>query len=282
MRIGLVTCLEPPEPDPDEELLASALRGQGHAASVVAWDDPKVAWSSFDLCVLRSTWNYYKRVDDFLVWARLVDDETALANPPAVVRWNAHKEYLADLERHGAPVVPSVWLRRGAKDTLASISEARGWDDVVVKPSVSAGSFETLRVRKGDRARGEAHLERLLATRDAMVQLYLPSVEDHGERALVWIDGELTHSVRKAPRFREDAESVSEALPISGEERAFARRVLSCLPVRERLLYARVDVAHDGEGLCVMELELIEPSLFLRQHPPALERLCRAIERWQR
>ena len=147
----------------------------------------------------------------------------------------------------------------------------------MVKPAVSAASFRTLRVGAGNREDGEAHLQALLVERDVLVQSYLPSVEDHGERALVFIDGELTHAVRKSPRFEGDDEAVSlDAVPISTAEADLARLALAA--VDGPLLYARVDVAPGPEGRpVVMELELVEPSLFLRQSAAALERFVAAI-----
>jgi hypothetical protein len=130
-------------------------------------------------------------------------------------------------------------------------------------------------------ARGEAHLARLLTQRDVLVQRYAPAVETSGERALVWIDGELTHAVRKSPRFAGEDESVSGALPIAPDEAALAHGLLAGLPagLATQLLYARIDVVRGADGPELMELELIEPSLFLVQHPPALTRLADALAR---
>ena len=149
--------------------------------------------------------------------------------------------------------------------------------DVVIKPAVGAGSFETHRLR-ADVPDCSEPFSNLCAERDVLIQPYLPSVEGHGERALVWIDGEFTHAVRKSPRFADGAESVSEALPISSAELALGHAALS--DVADRLLYARVDVAPGLDGAPVlMELELIEPSLFLLQNPRALQRLVKGIRR---
>jgi glutathione synthase/RimK-type ligase-like ATP-grasp enzyme len=129
-----------------------------------------------------------------------------------------------------------------------------------------------------ERRGGQAFLTALVRDRDAMVQRYMPAVEDSGERALVWIDGEITHAVQKLPRFADGVERVSGALELTAQERELASRVLGC--VKGELLYARVDVVGDGEGgVLVSELELIEPSLFLLQSPEALARLVKAIGR---
>jgi len=168
---------------------------------------------------------------------------------------------------------------RGSRRTLAAIRQDQGWTDVVIKPAVSAASFRTMRATRDLAADGERHLAALAADGDVLVQRYLPSVEDYGERALVWIDGHLTHAVRKSPRFEGQHEAVSgDAVPISAAESALARAALGV--VREPMLYARIDVAPGPAGApVVMELELVEPSLFFPQCPAALERFVAAIGR---
>jgi hypothetical protein len=279
LDVALVSCRELPEPDPDAAPLARALAAAGIEADVLAWDDGAVDWARARLTVLRSAWNYPSHRDAFLNWAEQTSAVSTLWNPVPVVRWNTYKGYLLELEGNGVPVVPTVLLPRGAAATLREIRTERAWDDLVVKPVVSAASFRTRRFEAGNLEAGETHLQELLADRDVLVQRYLPSVEDHGERALVWIDGELTHAVRKTPRFEGEDESVStDAVAIAPAEAALARRVIDA--VRGSLLYARVDVAPgpDGEPV-LMELELVEPSLFFPQCLPALERFVAGIRR---
>lgn len=225
--------------------------------------------------MIRSTWDYHHRADDFVRWAEAVGAMTRLHNPAPVVRWNAHKRYLLDLEARGVSVVPSALLFRGWSGSLEAVVDSRGWHDIVIKPAVSAGSHMTLRSR-GAGAEAEAHLRSVVATRDALVQPYLPEVEASGERAVVCIGGAVTHAVRKSPRFLHDDESVSGALQVSPAETALARAALDAAGFGP-LLYARVDMVRDGDSMRLMELELIEPSLFLRQHPPALEALVTGI-----
>ena len=281
--VALVTCRVLPEPDPDQEPLLGALREAGLAVEMLAWDDPEARRpGAFDLCVLRSCWNYFRAPAAFLAWCAEAEATSRLLNPLPVVRWNLHKRYLLELEAAGVPVVPTVLLERGAAADLPGQTADRGWDDVVVKPAVSAASFLTRRFRPGESAAGREFLAALLAERDALVQPYLPSAEGSGERSLVWIDGELGHAVRKSPRLAGEDERVSEAVPIAPAEREVAERAMAVGRARVGLplLYGRVDLLADEAGaLRVSELELIEPSLFLVQSPPALERLVRAIVR---
>lgn len=265
-----------PEPDPDEGLLMEALAAAGLRPRLAAWDDPAVDWASASLAVIRSTWNYHHHHDAFNAWAARVAGLTHLWNPAPVVQWNSDKSYLTLLAAEDVPVIPTAHLFRGSKATLQAVVEETGWRRLVIKPAVSASSYRTMFVTDANLGEGIRHFDDLLAAGDVLVQPYLTSVEGYGERAVVWIDGEFTHAVRKLPRFAQDEESVSDAVPIAGDEMEVARAALAL--VKGQLLYARVDVARDARGNpMVMELELIEPSLFLLQSSPALERLVNGI-----
>ena len=296
-RIAIGTCRELPEPDVDEELLNAALRSRGAEPVLVPWDgDERVDWSTFDLCVIRSTWNYLEDPVRFRTWLDEIHGTCPLWNPIELLAENLDKRYLRTLEAQGIAIVPTFWVsgrvRDGAttEENWESELETRGWHDYVIKPTISAGSFGTRRFREepmfreniggGLAPRGEArnYLSAGLRERDWMVQMYCPTVETSGECAIVVIDDEISHVVRKNPRFTGDDESVSDARPPSDAEHAFATRVLEVVP--GSLLYGRVDVIEDpqeGGRLLLAELELLEPSLFLKQHPPALERFADAI-----
>jgi hypothetical protein len=278
MRVAVASCKRLPELDPDEPLLLQALAEAGIQANVLPWDDADAPFADYDLIVLRSTWNYYEQVEEFLAWVERISLTKRVLNPARIVAWNAKKTYLAELEQRGVDVVPTEFVRRGAPRRLADLLSERRWDEVVIKPVVSAGSFRTERFSATSGAGGQAFLDALVTDRDAMVQQWMPSVETYGERSLVWIDGAVTHAIRKTPRFSGGAEQVSGEVPIADDERAFAERALA--PFASELLYARVDMVRDGAGtLRIMELELIEPSLFLQQSPAALKRLVAAIAR---
>lgn len=274
--LRIATCRPLPEPDPDETPLLDALADAGIEAGMCDWRDGD-RWRNGGPTLMRSTWNYIHHLDEFREWLRRTAAAGPLWNPAEIMLGNLDKRYLLDLAARGVPTVPTAIMPRRGPADVATLAAARGWDDIVIKPVVGAGSFETHRgsARSPDAA---ALCRRLVADRDLLVQPYLESVDGYGERALVWIDGEFTHAVRKSPRFAADAEHVSEALPITPGERAVAAAALA--PIRDRLLYARVDLAPGPTGQpLVMELELLEPSLFLLQSPPALERFVTGIRR---
>ena len=274
--LRIATCRPLPEPDVDEDLLLEALAARGVRARMAAWHDAAEDWDAPVATLIRSTWDYIHDLPGFDAWLDRAASAAPVWNDPAIVRGNLHKRYLLELAARGVPSVPTELVSAGSPRRLAEVLAARGWGEVVIKPAIGAGSFETHRVAAGEQARGEAIFGRLVATRDMLVQPYQRSVETHGERALVWIAGAFTHAVRKTPRFADGIEQVSPALPISPAERAVGEAALA--PLASGLLYARVDVAPDALGAPqVMELELVEPSLFLLQHPPALARLVDAV-----
>ena len=279
LDLGLATCQNLPEPDPDADILAAALAQRNVRFKLLAWDDPGVDWSQCRVVLIRSTWNYLNDRDGFITWANDVQSASELHNPAVVVDWNTNKTYLAELERAGVLTVPTEFVSRkaSAAPDLAKLLEARGWDQVVVKPSVSAGSFATHQMSRDSLDQGL--FETLVAARDMMVQPFVESVEQYGERSLVHFHGELSHVIRKAPRFGTDAEAITGPFEPTDAERALARDALGAAAiatgVTEPLLYARVDIANNSDGEpMIMELELTEPSLFFAFAPGSVDRLC--------
>jgi glutathione synthase/RimK-type ligase-like ATP-grasp enzyme len=274
--VAIVTCKQLPEPDVDEPLLLNALSARGISVVMHAWDAGPLP--SARMAVVRSTWNYYRAHDAFLAWVESAHAAAPLYNSHAIIRWNTDKAYLGDLERAGLRVVPTAFVERGSKEELATLMDARGWSDVVMKPRVSAGSFETTRHRRDEVKGGE--IARAAAERHIMVQPYVKAVDGRGERSHVFIDGEITHAVRKSPRFAGGVERV-DPVPLDDADVAFAKSALEVAKKRApELLYGRVDIARDEQDRpMVMELELVEPSLFFVHAPHALERFSSAIAR---
>jgi hypothetical protein len=277
--VALVTCRSIPEPDVDAEPLLDELARRGVRAAWCAWDDPAIDFGAYRLAVVRSTWNYYLAPSDFARWIDEVSQKTRLENPARVLRWNMDKAYLGELAEMGLRTVPTVYVEQGGTADLPAIMDARGWSRVVMKPRVSAGSFETY-VCTRQEATSEV-LTRHASLRPMMVQPYMASVESYGERSMVFLGGALSHAVRKSPRFAGGEES-THAVAIAEEEAHFAEAVVSAVCRRHGvngLLYGRVDLARDDHGApCIMELELCEPSLFLKTKAGALAQFANAIQ----
>jgi len=275
--VGIVTCKVLPEPDPDQELMMRLLADRGIDAELYPWDDESIKPSRFELCVLRSSWNYHDDADLFLQWVDLAESQTRLENHPEIVRWNIHKGYLTDLEEAGLTIVPTVFVERGDELPLEALLEGKGWADVVIKPCISAGSSNTRRFQADAFDDADAFLLRYTPHRDMMIQPYLKSVESGGERSVIFINGSCTHVIEKEPRFHDQDESVSDAKPVSAEEFGMMQRLLGLLP--EPVLYARLDtmLSDDGSRL-ISEFELIEPSLFLMQSEDAQRAFVDAVQ----
>lgn len=303
MRIALATCAALPDLDTDDQPLVQALRSRGAEVDVAIWDDPTLLWGRYDLVVVRSTWDYAPRRSEFVTWAEKVSQVTRLANSFPVIRWNSDKHYLAELEAAGVPVVPTSWLepeRHLSSRALHTRFPAGG--DFVIKPAVSAGSLDTGRYTAIDAAsRGLAiqHAKRLLTDeRTVMVQRYLASVDTTGEHAHIFMAGEYSHSVHKGAMLdgadvavdgRYRAERIRPLVVDDAEVEAArvvvrtARRLLTAAAgghevETDPFLFARVDLVLDDDGAPVlMELEMVEPSLFLAYGDGALDRFADAV-----
>jgi glutathione synthase/RimK-type ligase-like ATP-grasp enzyme len=289
--IALVTARAARDLDDDLPPLQAALRDAGADLHVVDWDDSGVDWSRFDLALLRSTWDYTARLPEFLNWAESASSRTLLLNPLGLIRWNTDKHYLAELERAGISIVPSVFVEPGASaaEALEAFLSTYAAPEFVVKPAVGAGSRDAQRYGREERASAIAHTERLIdGQRSVLLQPYLDRVDEHGETALVFFDGRFSHAIRKGPLLRRGegatralfaTEHISARTP-SAQELELAERTLAVLTFPRPLLYARVDLIHDATGASrVLELELTEPSLFFAQSPGAAEGFSQAIVR---
>lgn len=295
-RVALATATDAWDRDEDAQPLVDALGAAGLTAAPAVWTDPSVDWSSFDLVLVRSTWDYTSRLAEFLAWAERVESVTGLANPAAVLAWNTDKHYLAELTAAGLPVAPTTFLDHDdpqapdrAEDLFALLGLADD-TDLVVKPTVSAGSKDTARHPAGEAAAAAEHARELLAAgRDVMVQPYLSAVDTAGETGMVFFGGRFSHGFRKAPLLLEGraqvqglfAEERIEARTPTPAELELAQRVVSEAERRTGgapLLYARVDVLPDDDGTpTLLELELTEPSFFLHTDPTAATRVADAV-----
>ncbi len=284
--VALVTAAAARERDDDLEPLISALAARDVDAVAVDWDDPAVDWAAYGLAVVRSTWDYPERLDAFLAWVAHVDGATTLLNPAAVLRWNTDKRYLRVLDRMGIPIVPTTFCEPGA-----AAPDLPGEGPWVVKPAVSAGARDTSRHIDAESA--GKHAARLSETgRAAMVQPYVPAIDADGETAVVYVDGEFSHGLRKAAILAETvemvgglyaAESMSSRDPSHAEHAAAGAALAAAreaLKLDRPFLYARVDLVpgEQGEPL-LMELELTEPSLFHAHGPGSADRFADAIVR---
>jgi O-ureido-D-serine cyclo-ligase len=291
VNIALVTARAARGLDEDEPPLHLAFQKAGCNVQITEWDDAKVDWSSFDVALLRSAWDYAERVTEFLSWVERASRLTHVLNPLPVVRWNTDKHYLAQLGKSGVAIVPSTFVEPGedAAQAVQNFLASHGYAEIVVKPAVGAGSRDAGRHRRGNVAAAVSHTKRLLdARRSVLLQPYLDRVDRDGETALMFFEGQFSHAIRKGPLLPPGgsataglfaAETITPRAPGADEVR-LAERIVAAVPF-DTPLYARVDLIRDDKGApCLLELELTEPSLFFAHAAEAAEKFAAAVLRW--
>lgn len=275
----LVTGRDMPLKDVEGPEIAEHLRARGCTAEVREWgsDDRYDA----ELVVVRSTWDYTECRDEFLDWLREVEQTSRVINPTSVIAWNSHKAYLHELADAGICVVPTQIVSAGASIEEQRAALAASGQRVVVKPAVGAGARGAMFAPSTDPQLVE-HLAELAAQRDVLVQPYVEAIATTGEISLIYFNGELSHAVRKLPgpgdyRIHEHLGGSTQPHEPSAAETAVAERALRRVDSATSLTYARVDLVELPDGPAVMELELIEPFLYLSYAPGSAERFADAL-----
>ena len=274
-------------PDPDDEAasgrwtevfarMAAPLRAAGATVEPRPWVGAGDL-SGFDLVLALMVWGNYRAVDRWLAAVAAWDAQgIRLHNPASVLTWNVDKIYLQRLSEAGAPVLPTAWLDRGDPELAEAARQAHGWDEAVVKPRRSGGSYRTERLRSG----APSNFERFDSP--AMLQPFLPAVGTTGETSLIFFNGVFSHAVRKVAaaedfRVQPDWGGHVSAVSPDADEHAAARAALDAIE-EGPLLYARIDLVRDRDGQpVVMELELLEPDLYLGEEDGAQARFAEAV-----
>jgi glutathione synthase/RimK-type ligase-like ATP-grasp enzyme len=286
VRVALATCADLPHLDDDDAPLIAALRARGATVTLPHWDGPLEAFSRdvVDVTVVRSTWDYTTRRAQFVAWANDVDRVGRLRNGHDVIAWNTDKHYLQQLAQADVPGVPTAFLPAGSGvrfvDVIAGLPVEHG---VVLKPTIGAGSRDTIKLAAHNVEEGQRYFDDVLMREPVMVQPFLPSIA-MGERSLIFLDGRFSHAVNKQPRagdFRSQPEFgsvVTRYVPTPQELDVAAKALSAC--GHASLLYGRVDLVTGLQGTpIVIELELTEPCLYLGWSDTAADVLADAIMR---
>lgn len=267
----------------DDALTAEPLRELGWNIDHISWRRPGVAWDRYEAVVIRSTWDYHKAPEEFLRTLEGIDRSgTRLANPLDLVRWNARKTYLRGLEARGLPVVPTIWETSPDAARVRRLFDELGTDEIVVKPVISASAFDTYRLQRDPDRSGE--MAEVFAGREVMAQPFLRSIVEEGEHSLFYFGGEYSHTVLKSPkeedfRVQEEHGGLIREVDPPASLVDLGHGILEALPLLP--LYARVDLVRlDAGGYALMELELIEPSLYFRTSPGSARRFAKALDTW--
>jgi glutathione synthase/RimK-type ligase-like ATP-grasp enzyme len=281
--VAFATYQQSPGIGDDDRLVADVLSRRGIDVTATVWDAPDIEWAGFHRVVVRSTWDFHLKPDLYARWIRVfLDRPGQLWNPPPVILGNLDKRYLVDLSGQGIAVVPTACARAGDREALASIIERHAWQDVVIKPAVSASARGTWRASRATAHQDEERFAAQVGEQDLLVQPYCPEVASSGEWSLVFFDGEFSHGVLKKPAdgdFRVQRHFGGHPTAAVPSPRLIEQAAVILATLGERLLYARVDgIVRDGDFV-LMELELNEPYLFLSFSDVAASRFADAIVR---
>lgn len=279
---ALVTCAAYPQLYEDDLLLVPELEKLGISAVPAVWSDTTIDWASFDALLIRSPWDYFQRNDEFRDWlSSRIASRVLMCNSSDILDWNYDKRYLKDLQAKGISVVPTIFIGRGEQANVAALARARGWDDIVVKPTISGAAYRTYRFFVDDAANYAKEIDGILEDRGVIVQPFLPEIVSDGELSLLFFDGVYSHAMLKRAKVNEyrvqfqfgGTEHRVEVEPALVEQARACVLSAPSLPV-----YARVDgVVKDGQFL-LMELEVFEPLMFLAGHSEAPTRFARAVQ----
>ena len=281
MTVALATCKALPDLDVDDQRLYRALQQAGVPTEIVIWDED-ADYSKYSLCVIRSTWDYVPRREEYVAWAEHVASQTALWNPAPLVHWNSTKAYLQEMQAKGIPIVETQWFSAGSVVDFQAVLQESGWAEMVVKPIISAAGNDTFRLDRETVKLHQKELDALLVARDVMVQPFMGTVHTSGELSFLFFNNEFSHALQKVPspndfRVHEHRGGTTRRFDPLQSHIDFAAACLQQVPWPT--LYARVDVMLDDQGqLLLSELELTEPSMFLAYDPAAAERFAQAIQ----
>lgn len=279
MRIAFLTYDRKPALDADDRLALPALSARGIEVVPWVWDGPPPG--PVDAAIMRSCWDYHEKTAAFFRFLdTLVAQRTLLWNPAPVLRWNVDKAYLRDLIARGARVPRTLWVPRGEAPRLDKLLEEHALYEVIIKPQISLSAVDTFRSARARASADQARFEALARHKALLVQEFLPEIE-LGELSLIFLGGRFSHAVRKTPapgdfRVQADHGGRRQRIEPRPEWIAEAERILATVP--EPLLYARVDVVERAGDLFWMELELVDPELFLAFDPDAPARFAEVIE----
>lgn len=264
-----------------DELLLEPMLRYGWEVETVSWRKQNVDWNAFDVVIIRSCWDYQDEPEQFLAVLEEIERSSArLENPLDVVRWNLKKHYLRDLQAKGIPVVPTIWLDELEAEQIPALFSHWSTDEIILKPVVSATAFDTFRLTQESAAQQAALLAKTFRQRECMAQPFIPAIVTEGEYSLFYFGTEYSHTILKTPKpgdFRVQEEHGGLLRSVEPEQQLLelSRKVLAAIP--SPTLYARVDWVRTDNGFALMELELIEPSLYFNMDKDSAERFAQIL-----
>ena len=269
-----------------DEILDEPMAQCGWQVSHVSWRKEHVDWSQYEAVIIRSTWDYQDDADAFVTVLETIEKSgTLLLNSLNVVKWNINKNYLREVQVHGAEIVPTLWLERFDFSLVEGYFEHFETEQIVIKPSISANADNTFWLKKGDFLQKKQELQESLKNRQLMVQPFIQSIVDQGEYSLFYFAGEYSHSIIKTPksgdfRVQEEHGGLLKSISPGVELLTAANKALQTIP--EKVLYARVDLVEHQGVFKIMEIELIEPSLYFNLDASAAMKFAKVFNKWMK
>jgi len=275
MRIGIVTCQEIPDLIEKEKPLIPLFSSKGIVAEPLVWDDPSINWAEYNFLIIRSIWDYHKRSEEFLSWLDMLDlKKVRTLNSSEVIRSNRHKFYLKELQSKGVNIIPTIFIDKTDDLDLQSVMDL-SWDKSVIKPAVSASAFMTESFLSEHLLEVESKYKNVAQTRDLLIQKFVPEVQTFGELSIIFFNRKYSHTVLKTPKkneFRVQEEYGGLSILYDPGDNIIEAAMGILNWYIGDILYARVDGVVVNNQFSLMEIELIEPDLFLDHHPEARSR----------
>jgi len=280
-RVAFLTLSDPTGFVMDDDLAVAPLAKRGWQVETLPWNRPGVDWKRYQLVVVRSTWDYQHHSDKFLdVLATIERSGVRLENGSEIARWNMRKTYLRDLATRGVEIAPTFWRERLGAGELSPLFEELRSDEAVIKPVMSGNAEGAWRLDRGRVKDLAFEIEAYFADRPLMLQPFQRGIVEEGEYSMIYLNGVHSHSILKIPKrgdFRVQEEHGSKIIPVSPEPGLRAAGDAAIAAIGQKLLYARADLVRSDDTFRVMELELVEPALYLRTESGAPDRFADAI-----
>lgn len=270
-----------------DHLLFEPLAERGWSAEEISWRNKQIDWNRFDAVIIRSPWDYQQDPEAFFEVLKEIDQSSALLeNDIDLVEWNIDKTYLRDLEQQGVEIVPSLWRNSFDKQERDSFFEAFSTDEIIIKPTISAGAEDTFRLKKTEETEYIEQLTATFSNRPFMVQPFMRDIVSEGEFSLFYFGDTYSHTILKTPKesdFRVQEEHGGRLQKVEAGEQLLALGDQILTLISPDPLYTRIDLVRtDNNTFALMELELIEPSLYFNMDPESAERFARVFDQWMR
>jgi len=267
----------------EDNYVLCALRKQGLKVEKKDWADPEFDWSTTRSVIFRTTWDYFDRYSEFSTWLDKVSKVCTLLNSAEIIKWNIDKHYLRDLMDAGLNVAQTHYIKRSSNTTLQDLFNKTGWNEAVLKPTISGAARHTYRLTPKTALKHESILKTLLQNEDMIFQEFLNDIVSFGEISLMFMGGEFTHAIRKIAKegdFRVQDDHGGRVVDYNATKEEIEFGVTSLKACPFETAYARIDVVRDNDGkLSLCELELIEPELWFRNNPDSSTILAKACKK---